>query len=256
MRADDVSPAGSTALVVPCYNESARLQPARFLAALETYSWLRLVMVDDGSRDATIDVLNALAAQGGGRVDVLALEKNSGKAEAVRRGMLRAFELSPIYAGYWDADLATPFEALPAFQSVFRREAHVEVVLGSRVRLLGHAIDRTPMRHYVGRVFATGASLALALPVYDTQCGAKVFRVNERTMALFARPFETRWIFDVEMIARYIDGPAPPEPPPLTDRVYELPLRRWVDEPGSKVRAKDGVRAALDLMRVYVRRRR
>ena len=256
MRADDVSPDGTTALVVPCYNEATRLQPARFLDALSTYNWLRLVMVDDGSRDATRDVLGALARQAEGRVEVLALERNSGKAEAVRRGMLRAIELSAMFAGYWDADLSTSFLELPAFQSVFRREPHVDIVLGSRVRLLGHEIDRTPSRHYIGRVFATGASLALALPVYDTQCGAKLFRVNPRTAALFATPFATRWIFDVEMLARYIDGPAADEPPALADRIYELPLRRWADEPGSKVRPKDGVRAALDLARIYLMRRR
>jgi dolichyl-phosphate beta-glucosyltransferase len=255
MRADDVSPAGTTALVVPCYNEAARLQPARFLEALKTYDWLRLVLVDDGSRDTTRDVLGALASQADGRIEVLALERNSGKAEAVRRGMLRAFELGPQFAGYWDADLSTSFLALPAFQSVFRRLPAIEIVLGSRVRLLGHDIDRTPRRHYIGRVFATGASLALALPVYDTQCGAKVFRVNERTTALFATPFVTRWIFDVEMLARYIDAAAPAEPPPLVDRIYELPLQRWADEPGSKVRAKDGIRAALDLLRIYWIRR-
>ena len=256
MRADDVSPDGTTALVVPCYNEAARLQPARFLEALSTYNWLRLVMVDDGSRDATREVLAALAAQADGRIDVLALARNSGKAEAVRRGMQRAIALGAVYAGYWDADLSTSFLELPAFQSVFRREPQIEIVLGSRVRLLGHEIDRTPSRHYIGRVFATGASLALALPVYDTQCGAKVFRVNDRTAALFEKPFATRWIFDVEMLARYVDGPAPAEAPPLADRIYELPLRRWADEPGSKVRPKDGIRAALDLMRIYILRRR
>ena len=240
-------------LVVPCFNEEHRLRRADFLDATRRYPWLRLLLVDDGSRDATQAILEAMAAQSDGRSEVLVLAANVGKAEAVRQGLLRAFALRPAFVGYWDADLATPFDALPGFMGVFELRPWVDVVLGSRVMLLGRNIRRSTMRHYVGRVFATGASFVLDLPVYDTQCGAKLFRATPRVQQALERPFVTKWIFDVELLARLLSGPdreeagdVPPE-----GRIYELPLDTWIDEPGSKVRASDGLRAAVDLLRVY-----
>lgn len=247
---------GTAVLVVPCYNEADRLRPEAFVQALARYPSLRLLFVDDGSRDATGRILKELVAGSDDRATVLALGRNTGKAEAVRRGLLLAFDLRPAFVGYWDADLATPFEALADFLEVLRHKAAIEVVVGSRVRLLGRDIRRSARRHYIGRVFATAASLVLDLPVYDTQCGAKLFRATEEIQGLLTRPFQTRWIFDVELIARYLeerrveDGTIP-----AAARIYELALRTWIDEPGSKVRTWDGVRALADLWRIYKVRR-
>jgi dolichyl-phosphate beta-glucosyltransferase len=243
----------TVSLVVPCYNEAARLRPEAFSRAAEANEALRIVVVDDGSRDATRAVLDRMAAEHPGRIVSHGLAVNSGKAEAVRQGMLRALEDRPDYVGYWDADLATPFEALPDFTCVFARNPSLDIVIGSRVQMLGRKIERSPFRHYTGRVFATSASLVLRLPVYDTQCGAKLFRRTPRLSRMLATPFKSRWIFDVELLARYLDdrGADGQEPPPSADRIYEVALRTWVDEPGSKVRAKDGIRAFSDLVRIY-----
>jgi len=90
-------------------------------------------------------------------------------------------------------------------------------------------------------------SQALDLPVYDTQCGAKVLRVSAATATLFATPFRSRWIFDVELIARYLRLPVAPGEPSRRDRLYELVLPAWHDKPGSKLRWFDFARAMVDL---------
>ena len=96
-------------------------------------------------------------------------------------------------------------------------------------------------------MFATAVSHALDLPVYDTQCGAKVLRVNAATATLFAAPFRSPWIFDVELIARYLRLPVAPGEPARRDRLYELVVPAWHDRPGSKLRWYDFARAVVEL---------
>jgi dolichyl-phosphate beta-glucosyltransferase len=237
-------------LVVPCYNEAQRLDVPTFEAFLKLPAGPFLLFVDDGSTDETAQVLaDLLTRSAGGRAGLLRLESNSGKAEAVRRGLVALLARTDLeYVGFWDADLATPLDEIPEFLGVLRRNPDVQWVLGARVQLLGRDIRRRAIRHYLGRVFATMVSLTLSLPVYDTQCGAKVFRVSDALRTIVARGFVSRWIFDVEMIARLMALPSISIDP--RRGIYELPLKRWVDVGGSKVRARDFVRASLDLLRI------
>jgi hypothetical protein len=152
----------------------------------------------------------------------------------------------PELVGFWDADLATPLETILEFLWQFEDDPRLQVVLGSRVKLLGRQIDRRAMRHYLGRVFATAASMLLSLPVYDTQCGAKMFRVSSLARRMFAEPFHSRWFFDVELLARLI-GASADGPFPVEELVHEFPLMQWRDVPGTKLRSKDFVRALVDL---------
>lgn len=231
-------------MVVPCYNEAARFDHAAFDRALAENPDLAFVLVNDGSTDETAAALHALASRHAGRVRVIDQAKNAGKAEAVRQGMLTAFEAGAAMAGYWDADLATPLDAIPGFAAVLDSAPEVDIVLGARVAILGHEIERSATRHYAGRVFATLASVALGLSVYDTQCGAKLFRCNDTTRALFAEPFGSRWVFDVELLARYVAGGSE------ANGIRELPLARWTDVAGSKVNPSDFARGVIELIRI------
>ncbi len=89
----------------------------------------------------------------------------------------------------------------------------------------------------------------LQLPIYDTQCGAKLFRVSPNTRALFAEPFSTRWVFDVEILARYIRRLGSAES--AAAQIYEFPLPVWEDIAGSKVGPTDFVTAFGDVVRIY-----
>lgn len=231
------------ALVVPCYNEAARLDVEAFVRFISTHPAVRLVMVDDGSIDATTDLLERIRAAAPAAVRVIRLPSNAGKAEAIRAGILAASAEDPALVGYFDADLATPLGAVDDFLAVLRTRPGVEFVLGSRVLLMGRDVKRRAWRHYLGRVFATAVSHALDLPVYDTQCGAKMLRLNAETGTLFATPFRSRWIFDVELIARYLQLPVAAGGGSRRDRLYELVLPTWHDKPGSKLHWYDFVTA-------------
>jgi dolichyl-phosphate beta-glucosyltransferase len=240
-------------IVVPCYNEELRLPVDEFLRFLSE-SQVRLVFVDDGSRDKTLDRLESLRKGREDRVFVLRSPANQGKAEAVRMGMNFALDaLAPeqhaSYVGYWDADLATPLDAIPKFMAVFADRPDLDMVFGSRVKLLGRHVHRKTSRHYLGRVFATVVSVMLRLPIYDTQCGAKIFRVRPDTGSLTAEPFRTRWVFDVELLARYIGQLGSPKL--AAQRIYEYPLDSWEDVGGSKVKPFDFFVAFRDVVRIY-----
>ena len=235
------------ALVVPCYNEAARLDPGAFVRFTTTHPRVRLVLVDDGSDDGTLEVLELIRAAAPDAVTTHRLVGRRGKAEAVRTGIVAATAENPAFVGFFDADLATPLRAVDDFLAVLRARPEVEFVLGSRVLILGRDVKRKAWRHYLGRVFATAVSHALDLPVYDTQCGAKMLRVNAATGTLFAAPFRSRWIFDVELIARYLRLPVAPGEPSRRDRLYELVLMSWHDKPGTKLRWYDFVRAIVEV---------
>lgn len=241
-------------LVVPCYVEAARLRPQAFLDVLASRPWLTLLFVDDGSGDATVSVLRSIESASPGQVRVHMLSANAGKAEAVRAGILEAARLKPEYVGFWDADLSTPLETIDDFVGVADRRPAVDLVIGSRINIMGRDIRRNAARHYVSRVFATAASLALELPVYDTQCGAKLFRASADVLGLFAERFRSRWIFDVEILARYLDLPVRDGGPPRRARIYELVLPAWHEVPGSKLRARDFLWSFIEVFGVWRRR--
>ena len=239
-----------TVIIVPCYNEEQRLDVmafAPFLAGSE----IHLLFIDDGSTDGTYTKLLQAHQLKRDQVDVLRLTPNQGKAEAVRRGLLQALEQGCDVVGYFDADLSTPAEEMCRLVEVLR-ESSTSVVLGARVRLLGYSIVRNPARHYLGRVFGTFASLALGLSVYDTQCGAKLFRDTPALRSALQRPFLSRWAFDVELIGRLMSPPAGVAALSAAD-FLEVPLRAWTHVPGSKLKAASMVRAALDLAAIAIR---
>ena len=239
-----------TTIVVPCYNEAVRLRSAPFLEQCQAQPALSFVLVDDGSTDGTFEVLTRLASMAPGQISALRLESNAGKAEAVRRGVIHAFESPAELVGFWDADLATPLHNIEIFARILERD-EAQLVMGSRVRMLGHNIQRTAVRHYVGRGFATLAALALRMPVYDTQCGAKLFRANATFREIFARPFELGWSFDVELLARFVSAARRKGIDPGT-QVVEVPLDAWIDVAGSKLRPSHFPRIAWELAKLLV----
>lgn len=233
-----------TIVVVPCYNESKRLPQDAFLDYVERHDDVAFLFANDGSRDNTLEVLQSLTARHE-RLLLLDLQPNGGKAEAVRKGMLYAAEhYKPEYIAFWDADLATPLDEIKPM--VEWADRGYDAIMGLRLMRLGAKVKRKPMRHYLGRCFATVASLMLDLPVYDTQCGAKLFR-REVVETIFQEQFITRWLFDVELLARYKQRYGTEN---AKEKIYEFPLFQWQDVDGSQLKSRDFFKAPVELMKI------
>jgi glycosyltransferase involved in cell wall biosynthesis len=232
-------------LTIPCFNEERRLD-ADQVARLLSDPRIDVLFVDDGSEDGTRARLVQLADAHPGRISVHALDRNSGKAEAVRTGMNLALARGASVVGYLDADFATPPEELSHLLDALE-DGEAKAVLGSRVVRLGAELERNLGRRFLGRAFATTASSILGLPIYDSQCGAKLFRDTKALRVALAYPFSSRWAFDVELLGRLTTGTAQ-APPLAASDLLEVPLRRWHEVPGSKLGAKGMARAGMDLL--------
>ena len=233
-----------TVIVIPCYQEEARLDPEAvdLLCAHD----ISVLLVDDGSSDETLALLRRIEARVPDKISVLPLSPNRGKAEAVRLGMVEALARGAGQVGFMDADMATPAGEMVRLVHTLEESPALIAVMGSRIARAGARIDRKPSGHYLGRVFSTLASLVLAHPFYDTQCGAKVFRAGAALSEAVASPFSSRWAFDVELIGRLLTGPAPVP----FEAFLELPLVAWHDVGGSKLNAMDKLRSTYELGKI------
>lgn len=230
----------SITIVVPAYNEEQRL-PAT-LSALVSYlerspgRVAEILVVDDGSSDATAAVVDAFARS---HACVLLLKNpgNRGKGYSVRHGMLEAKGDSILFT---DADLSTPIEELDNLRAVAARSG-ADVVIGSRAldRSL-IAVHQSVFRENAGRIFNFVVRLLTGLPFHDTQCGFKLFTAAAARQ-VFPRQRLERFGFDVEVL--FIAGR-------LGFRTLEVPVR-WSHAKGTKVRMfGDSLNMFLDLYRV------
>ncbi|MBO6166774.1 MAG: glycosyltransferase [Kiritimatiellae bacterium] len=225
------------AIVIPCHNEALRLDSTAFIRAAETWPWISFCFVDDGSTDATAELLAHLS-QLSPAMHAIYLSRNMGKAEAVRAGVRHI--LANTHAdlvGFWDADLAAPLEEIPSFMAAFERPVNPPAaVFGSRWPHLGTDIRRSGSRGFASILAKAAIRRVLGVQVWDTQCGAKIF---SRALAaeVFRDKFRTKWLFDVEILARIGKRR-------LKKETMELPLTVWYDVPGSKV----GISALFELV--------
>lgn len=241
-------------LIIPCYNEQHRLDPDKVLALVDRAT-VGVILVDDGSKDGTLSVIRGLAERYPDAITALPTAKNAGKGEAVRAGLRHAINHGAQIVGYADADFSTPPAELLRLLNVLESSEH-QVVLGTRLARLGSRIVRKRSRHYLGRVFATFAAVTLDLMVYDTQCGAKWFRVTDSLERALADPFRTRWVFDVELIGRMTGRFGKSGTLTPVAALYEEPLLSWRDDGGSKLSVAAMLKAFLDLLRLLLEARR
>lgn len=237
-------------LVIPCFNEAKRLDVKSFSQFLDEDKSFEVMFcfVNDGSEDETGSVLKGISKNYPEQTLIIDRPNNLGKAASVREGILKMLsETQCDWLGFWDADLATPLSEIKSFRRVIEENPILSLVMGARILRLGANIVRHWYRHYIGRVFATLASLVLGLPVYDTQCGAKMFR-REIARSIFSEPLMSRWLFDIELLFRIMTTQQYKEKG--SAMIHELPLNQWHDIAGSKLRLSDFLMAPAELWNI------
>ena len=224
----------SLSIIIPAYNEANRLPDSlvKVKQYLGTAKWdfVEVVVVDDGSRDNTVQLAEAAGAR------VLKNPGNRGKGYSVKHGVLEA-------KGDWvlftDADLSSPIGEVEKLWKA-AESADVQMAVGSR------AVDRSlvgvhqPLaREAMGRIFNASMRLVTGLPFKDTQCGFKLFQ-TAAGREVFSRQQLDGFGFDVEVlfIAKH-----------LGFKSVEVPVR-WDNVEGTKVSLLLGFKAFTDLLKV------
>jgi dolichyl-phosphate beta-glucosyltransferase len=235
-------------IVIPFYNETTRFPVGEFLEFTLRHPETSFCLVNDGSRDATATLLESLRVKFPDKIVVCNMPENKGKAEAVRSGMLAGLRhFASGYFGYFDADLSAPLEEAFRLRALFQGKPSLELCFGSRIAIVGATIDRKLHRHFIGRILATCISGILHLAVYDTQCGAKLFR-RDLAEKIFEKPFISRWLFDVEIMARIIGMHRGAR---IEEFMVEVPVSSWIDKGKSMVSWTYGFKVFFDLYCIY-----
>jgi len=233
-------------VVIPCYNEEERLLSDQFLNFIDENSGYHLCFVNDGSTDATLDVLKALRKGRKDYVTVYDCEKNGGKAEAVRLGMLHMANYKDLdYIGFLDADLSTDLSDFDDLVSTIENSDY-KIVSGSRISRMGANIAKESARQIISLSINFVIRKILSMPFKDTQCGAKIFHKDVIEL-LFAKKFMTKWLFDVEIFMRMKRHFKISK---AKEMICEMPLKRWVHVDGSKLSMKDSVKIIWQLAKI------
>lgn len=235
-------------LIIPCYNEESRLSTLAFLDYYTNSQKFYFCLVNDGSSDSTLSLLNELKQGREDRIMVVDIPINKGKGAAIQMGVTESMKWQKFdYLAFMDADLSTPFSQMELLLEKIESNPRYEFVFGSRVKLLGKEVERKAVRHYLGRIFSTFASIVLRLSVYDTQCGAKIVKSDLAT-EIFSEAFLSPWLFDVELFARIIKLKGKDT---ARQHMFEVPLEIWKHQQGSKLKLTTLIQVPLDLFRIH-----
>lgn len=229
-------------IVIPAYNEESRLPASlgaigAYLSAKASAPRVEVLVVDDGSSDATGARAEDAARRHGLTLRVVRLPENRGKGAAVRAGCLEAVGGLVLVS---DADFSTPvyeWEKLAA--------TGAPVSIGSRALDEALVKEKQPFfRQAMGKLFNRLVRLVAVPGIRDTQCGFKLF-TREAAREIFARAKVDRFAYDVEalLLARL-----------LGYAIAEVPVL-WFNSADSRVTLFGGAQAYWDVLRIRFRTR-
>ena len=235
-------------VVIPCYNEETRLLSKEFTDFVHSNLGYHLCFVNDGSKDNTLKVLQNLRKGREDNISIFDCEKNGGKGEAVRQGVLFLSKDPQLdYIGYLDADLSTDFKDFDDLVKTIQTSDY-KIVSGSRISRMGANITKESARRIISLTINFIIQNILGMKFKDTQCGAKIMD-KDIVNNMFDKKFITRWLFDVEIFMRMKKFYGKEKAKTM---ICEQPLKRWIHADGSKLSMKDSAKIVGQLMQIAV----
>jgi SAM-dependent methyltransferase len=244
---------GQVRIIVPAYREQRRLprllgQVAATAQAGLFPHHLTITIADDGSPKPESEAMQLQVENLRQQFPLLA-DRLEFRRFAVNHGkgyVLRSLFAETLTAGacetvgFLDADGSTPFTEILRGLELLEGADGLDVVIGSRIRCLGRTLGRRWQRHLSGRIFATIVGMLFGIPIYDSQCGAKLFRLRVLDQALLQLCADNRWLFDTQLlIALWTRG----------QTIHEMPVD-WRETEGSKVSLlRDSTRMLVGLLK-------
>ncbi|QSH40266.1 glycosyltransferase [Lentisphaerota bacterium ZTH] len=212
-----------TALVIPFYNTGQKIQLGTLAEMLTDEPGLTLCFVDQGSTDRSASILEDFCNRFKERTVFLKPGGQLSFARAIYFGLKKMLEDDNMgYVGYWDAEMATPLNVLFKFEKILKY-TNLRMVMGSRMPRLGSQIRTGFFSHLCRRAISNMVAFSLKLPVYDSQCHAKLIDAK-LCRQLISMPFRTNMLFDVELIKRVNELYGRHKTRQI---VSEFPLPRW-----------------------------
>jgi dolichyl-phosphate beta-glucosyltransferase len=224
-------------IIIPAFNEARRLPHSleQIRAYLDANPMnAEVVVVDDGSRDATAAVVDDIGKRWPS-LRLVTLGKNRGKGFAVREGMLKAEGRFRVFS---DADLSVPIDDLEKLLEPLRRG--IPVAIASRGLKSSNVLVRQPWyRETMGKIFNALVRLFVMGGIRDTQCGFKAFTA-EAACTVFPALQTGGFGFDVEVLYRARRAGF---------KIAEVPTR-WINSPYTTVRTSQGIKAFLEMLAI------
>lgn len=229
--------------IIPFFNEEKRIDLEYFNNIFSTNLNISFLLINDGSTDNTLQCL----------IDNFTLypnviinnnKINIGKANTIKKGFHISQNFNCKYIGFFDADFATPFSEFIRLLKI-AQDQNMDVVFGSRIMLYGSDIIRNPYRHYLSRIILTFLNYYFNLKIYDTQCGCKIYKktvIENITKEVFV----SKWLFDIEIFLILKKSFS-------KLNILEVPLLKWHEIPGSKIKAKDIFLIPFDLFKIILK---
>jgi len=239
-------------IVIPVFNEVRRWNH-EYLLQVSFLDNVRLLFVDDGSTDSSLNLVSELI-HSNPSIEVMSLERNMGKAEAVRLGLRNVLTKPSVrIVGFLDSDGAFSLDDIHRITDIASNQDEVANSVwwwSSRIKLAGSRIERSKIRHAIGRVLATLLyTKDYSLP-YDTQAGFKLFRIDSFFKQTLDEPFLTKWFIDLEILYRYRSFSR------HFPNIEEVPLTSWMEIPNSKLGIKNALEVIQELLIIRAMQKR